>query len=156
MFHGPYFLLSYILMLSQQNDSSFGLLFLHGFASTLCAWIYHRVSPNFKNFFPFLTTKKANNNKQTNNPVSPRCMELDSCFPFRQPRRQTRKNVKCDSKQSCQSQVYGELFALSDRSIMGVIYTYHHTCNYICALELLWHKFPLLPSLLMHLIVYGR
>ena len=87
--------------------------------------------------FPFLTTKKENNNKQTNNPVSPRCMELDSCFPFRQPRRQTRKNVKCDSKQSCQSQVYGELFALSDRSIMGVIYTYHHTCNYICALELL-------------------
>ena len=53
------------------------------------------------------------------------------------PRRQTTTNVKCDSKQSCQSQVYGELFALSDRSIMGVIYTYHHTCNYICALELL-------------------
>ena len=102
----------------------------------MCVNLSSRFS-QFQKPFPFLTTKKANNNKQTNNPVSPRCMELDSCFPFRQPRRKTTKNVKCDSKQSCQSQVYGELFALSDRSIMGVIYTYHHTCNYICALELL-------------------
>ena len=153
LFHGPYFLLSYILMLSQQNDSSFGLLFLHGFASTLCAWIYHRVSPNFKNFFPFWQPKRqTTTNKQTI--LSVPGVWRWTAVPVRQPRRQTTKNVKCDSKQSCQSQVYGELFALSDRSIMGVIYTYHHTCNYICALELLWHKFPLLPSLLMHL-VYG-